>query len=339
MQDSVSSQIVSNTLIIRNNVSNNIVYNQTQTTFRYEHILPSNTLINGTYYNASLRVTNNQGETSVLSVPIQFWCYSTPQIGFTNFPDNGVISNASYTFQFSYVQNEKEPISSYNVLLYDVYKNLVSSSGVEYVQNGTPPYIGEYTFNGFDNNSAYFVQLKIITQEGTEVSTELQEFTVKYAHPDIFTLFELNNNCEEGYITLNSNLVVIDGESYPHPPVYINDKEVDLRPYNYWVQWSKGYSISNDFLMRAWLRSPTPNKEIIKLNNKAGQTISILYRNGYENVSALDMQAYFECVVSSVNGEQYYIYSNYVGIQSSSNYYMVWLNRVDNIYELKVSTL
>ena len=339
LQGPTNYQIVSNTLVIRNNVTNAIVYNQNQETFRYEHIVGANLLTNGVYYNATITVTDTQGNTSVASVPIQFWCYTTPQISISNFPEAGRVTNATYTFDFNYTQNELEPISYYSVNLYDVYKNLVSSSGVVYVENGKPPYLGSYTFSGFNDNSTYYIEVAASTIERTEISTGLQEFTVRYLRPDIFTLIELTNNCDEGYITLKSNLVLIEGESYPSPPVYINDSEVDLRPNGYWVRWSQGYSVSNDFLARAWIRSPNKDKEIIRFSNLAGHTISIVWRNGYENVNSPDLQAYFEVIVTSLTGETYYIYSDYVPIQPSTIYYNVWLRRVNDIYEAKLSVL
>ena len=48
------SQVVANTLTIKNNATLSTVYSATQTTFKFEHILPANTLTNGTYYAAPL---------------------------------------------------------------------------------------------------------------------------------------------------------------------------------------------------------------------------------------------------------------------------------------------
>ena len=47
------SQVVANTLTIKNNATLAVVYSATQTTFKFEHILPANTLTNGTYYQAT----------------------------------------------------------------------------------------------------------------------------------------------------------------------------------------------------------------------------------------------------------------------------------------------
>ena len=72
------SQVVANTLTIKDNATLTTVYSATQTTFKFEHILPANTLTNGTYYQATLTTKDAQGNISNASAPIQFYCYSQP---------------------------------------------------------------------------------------------------------------------------------------------------------------------------------------------------------------------------------------------------------------------
>ena len=55
------NQAVANTLTIKNNATLSTVYSATQTTFKFEHILPANTLTNGTYYQATLTTKDAQG--------------------------------------------------------------------------------------------------------------------------------------------------------------------------------------------------------------------------------------------------------------------------------------
>ena len=58
------NQVTANTLTIKNNATLSIVYSATQTTFKFEHILPANTLTNGTYYQATLTTKDAQGNES-----------------------------------------------------------------------------------------------------------------------------------------------------------------------------------------------------------------------------------------------------------------------------------
>lgn len=331
-----SAQIVANRLTIRRQSDNQIVYDEKQETFKYEHIVNANELVNGTYYNAVVSVFDAGDNQSPTSIPIQFWCYSTPSITLTNIPVNSIITNASFNFAFTYAQTEGEALNSYVVNLYNAFQTQIATSGVVYAQNGTPPYNGNYLFAGFEDNTVYYIEIVGTTVNGAIVSTGQIRFTVKYSRPDLFTLIELTNNCEEGYITLKSNIVLIDGESNPDPPVYIDDKEVDLTGEGSWVEWNDGYSISGDFLARLWFRKPNPYAQIMQFSNTDGQTITLSYMQGYKDVNAPDIQSYVELHVQSVSGYNYYIYSNYIDTLPDTSYYNVWLTRVNNIYQLQL---
>lgn len=334
-----SSQIVANQLTIRRQSDNTIVYDEKQETFKYEHVVNANELVNGTYYNAVVSVFDADDNQSPISIPIQFWCYTTPTISFTNFPINDLVTNASYNFSFSYTQNEGEAINSYVVNLYNAFQTLISTSGNIYVQNGTPPYNSSYLFTGFEDNTTYSIEVVATTVNNSIVTTSQQDFTVKYERPDLFTLIELKNNCDEGYITLKSNIVIIEGTSNPDPPIYIDDKEVDLTEEESWVEWNNGYSITGDFLARLWFRKPNPYTQILQFSNIEGQTIKMNYMLGYENITSQELQSYIEIYVQSIEGMEYYIFSNYIDSLDDNSYYNVWLTRKNNIYQLQLASV
>lgn len=334
-----SAQITANTLVIRNQSTNEIVYNQTQQTFRYEHRLPAGTLTNNTYYNATISVSDASGETSSESIPIQFWCYTTPVIAFTNIPLGNLIPNASFNFEFSYTQAEGEALNIYVVNLYGATQSLISTSGEIYTDDGTPPYAGEYLFAGFEDSSVYYIEIVGTTVEGTQVTTGLVQLIIQYTQPDIFAIVEIHNNCEEGYITIQSNIALIEGESNPDPPTYIDNKEVDLTGDGAWVNWDEGYNITGNFLARLWLRNPNPYKTIMQYSNTNGQIITLNYMEGYENVNSENPQSYFELYVTSVQGLDYYIYSNFIDILPDTQYYNIWLTRINDIYKLQIAAV
>ena len=336
-----SSQIVANQLTIRRQTDNQIVYQEKQETFKYEHIVNAGELTNGVYYNADV-VVFEADETQLPSPPsgtIQFWCYSTPTIDFINIPSNNVINNASFDFSFAYNQSEGEPINSYVINLYNASQTQIATSGIIYAKNGLPPYTGNYLFAGFKDGTTYFIQITGTTINNAVISSEKIQFNVSYSKPDLFTLVELTNNCEEGYITLKSNIVLIEGTSNPTPPKYINKQAVDLTQEGSWVEWNDGYSISGDFLTRIWFRDPNPYSQILQFTNAQGQTIVMNYMQGYENVDSSELQAYVEVYVESISGMRYYIYSNYIDILPNSNWYNVWLTRANNIYQLQLSAV
>lgn len=330
---SSSAQITANRLTIRRQTDNQIVYEEQQETFKYEHIVSADELTNGTYYNAELIVYDAEGNDSPTSVPIQFYCYSTPIVTFTNLPVNNIIQNASFSFAFSYTQTEGEKINSYVMNLYNSTGIQLSTSGINYVTDGTPPYTGSYTFAGLENGGTYLIELIATTINNTVVTTGKIQITIEYSRPDLFTLVEIDNNCEEGYIILTSNIVLIEGSSNPSSPIYIDDKEIDLTGEGSWVKWEDGYSISGDMLTRLWFRNPNKYTQIMQFSNTDGQIIRLNFMLGYENVDSSDEQAYVEMYVQSAT-EQYYIYSNFIDVLQDTEYYNVWLTRVGNIYQL-----
>lgn len=334
-----SAQIVANQLTIRRQSDNEIVYQERQETFKYEHIVNAGELTNGVYYNADVVVFDANNNYSFPSVSIQFWCYTTPTIEFTNIPSNNIIENASFNFDFTYNQNEGELINSYVINLYNAFQTQIATSGIVYVQNGSPPYEGSYLFAGFEDRTTYFIQIVATTINNAVVSSEKIQFNVQYSKPNLFTLVELTNNCDEGYITLKSNIVLIEGNSNPTPPVYIDNESVNLTQDGSWVEWDGGYSISGDFLTRLWFRNPNPYSQILQFSNTQGQTIVMNYMQGYENVNSSEPQAYIEVYVQSIDGMEYYIYSNYIDILPSSDWYNVWLTRANNIYQLQLSAV
>lgn len=333
-----SAQVVANQLTIREQDTNDIVYQEKQETFTYTHVVNADELTNGTYYNATISTFDTNDNQSQESVPIQFWCYTTPTLQFTNIPSSGIITNSSFNFQFTYTQIENEPINSYVVNLFNSSQVQIATSGVQYATTGTPPYSGSYTFTGFENNTVYYVQVTATTTEGTIISTGLQQFTVQYTRPDLFTLVQLTNNCDEGYVTITSNIILIEGSSNPDPPTYINNQEVDLTDEGSWVQWNEGFSITGDMMARVWFRNPNEYSTLIQFSNTNGQTIKLNFMLGYENVGSTDMEAYIEAYIESATGYLYYIYSNYVPPLADTADYVVYLTRVNDIYSLQLLT-
>lgn len=62
------------------------------------------------------------------------------------------------------------------------------------------------------------------------------------------------------------------GTSNPDPPIYIDDKEVDLRENGSWVDWNNGFRIQSDFTLRTWGRDFNEYEPIITLTNDINST-------------------------------------------------------------------
>ena len=271
------SQVVANTLTIKNNETLTTVYSETQTTFKFEHTLPANTLTNGTYYQATLTTKDAQGNESNASSPIQFYCYSQPTFEISNMPSNNVIPNSSFAFTVTYNQAQGEILNAYVFNLYSTSGALISTSNTMYNTDTSLPLNISYLFSGFEDNASYSIEVTGVTANGTQITTGRISFTTNYTSPETFSDLLLANNCKGGYITIKSNVIGIDGVSNPETPTYIKNKEIDLTDVDSYVEWNEGYRITNDWTMRLWGRDYTPNSEIFRFSNTDGDIITIEY--------------------------------------------------------------
>lgn len=258
------AQVVANRLVISNNETGAIVYNKTAITMKLEHTIPANTLTNGGYYNAVVYTIDNANNESVASTAVPFYCYSQPVLTIDNIPATETIENGTYTFTGTYIQQEGEILNSYQYTLYDSNKNVLSKTPLIYYETDSSL---SYTFVGMSNDTSYYIELSGETVNGTHITSGVIYFTIRYIQPASFAICDLVNNCDDGYIQVSSNIVAIDGKSNPDPPIYIDDKEVDLRDPDSWVEWDSGFRIQDDFTLRAWGRDFNPYEPIITLKN------------------------------------------------------------------------
>lgn len=220
------AQVLGNRIVISDNQTGDVVYDNKVTTMKLSHVIPANTLTNGGYYNVVIYTLGSLDSVSSPSVPVPFYCYSQPVLTINNIPATETIENGTYTFQGNYLQQENEVLDSYQFILYDSNKNILSKSDVIYYQTNNSL---SYTFVGMSNDTSYYIELKGQTVNSTLITTGLLYFTVRYSQPASFAIVDLVNDCANGYIQISSNIVAIDGKAEPAPPVYIDNKEVDLR--------------------------------------------------------------------------------------------------------------
>lgn len=259
------SQVVANRLTIQDNQTGNVVYSKIQSSLKLEHILPANTLQNGGYYNAIVETIDNANNMSSPSTPVPFYCYSSPVLTITNIPETETIGNGTYEFKGNYSQTEGELLNSYQFTLYNSNKEVLSQTPLIYYSTDSSL---SYTFVGMSNDTSYYIELSGQTINNTKMTTGLLYFTVRYIQPASFAICDLVNDCANGYVQISSNIVAIDGRSNPDPPIYIDDKEVDLTDPDAWVNWNSGFRIQDDFTMGAWGRSFNNYQNIITLTNE-----------------------------------------------------------------------
>ena len=324
------SQVVANTLTIKNNATLATVYSATQTTFKFIHTLPANTLTNGTYYQATLTTKDAQGNVSNASAPIQFYCYSQPSFVISNMPINNVVTNSSFAFEVTYNQEQGETLNAYVFNLYSASGALISTSNTMYNTNASLPLVISYLFTGLEDKASYSIEVNGVTANGTQITTGRISFTTDYVKPNMFSFLFLTNNCKGGYITVKSNVIGINGYSNPETPTYIDGKEIDLRADGSYVEWREGYIVGGDWTMRIWGRDFTPNSEIFRFSNTDGDIITITYCTD-------GTYCWFELKVKHSDWLWGYVTeSSHIALPASDEQIFCWLRRIDNLYDLRI---
>lgn len=331
------NQVVKNMLVIRNNTTNVVIYQSVVESYKYEQELPMNILTNGIYYNYSFTTYDINGNSSPESNRVPFYCYTTPKLEFINIPLSNVIESSNFNFQLSYSQLEGELIDTVEFYLYDLTGNILASSGGLYNTN-IPPIIFNYIFSGFDDNKNYRISAKGVTVNGTLIHSDIIEFSVNYFQPSLYSILKLENVCNEGYIKIGNNMIIIDGVSNPSPPIYIADKEVDIRGDGTYVKWVEGYSIINNFTVEIAVRDIKSFNRLLLLSNNL-DSINNPYKievGIFKNM--LDDKNYLELKAYSDNKYIYnYIYTDngYLDSELLNKKMFLWIRRINNIFELK----
>lgn len=327
-------QVAQNRLVITNQSTNTVVYNQVQQTYSFQHNLPADVLTNGVYYSAYIITYNSNGDASPQSNSIQFYCYSTPSFVFTNLPSGNIISNSSFNFEVTYNQNEGELLDTYSFTLYDARQIQIATSGVKYVGSSVaPPTVISYTFSGFGDKTNYYIKANGQTAQGTIIETPLISIDVVYTKPNIFSIIELNNNCNGGYISVKSNLIEIKSSSSPSPPVYVdNNTAVDARSQGRYIEWSSGFSLDDDFTVSLWGKNFNKNSDIIKMSADNGNNIVVRYRTNEDGTVYADATVTNGAVI-------YYIYSDSIAAPINDQKVQFWLRRIGYQYEIKIAAI
>ena len=123
------NQVVANNLVIERVSDNAVIYDQSQETFNFRHILPAYALTNGTNYRAKIRTRDINNNWSNFSITLLFWCYSEPRLNITtiDYDNQNRVYNQTVIFETMYTQDEGEILQSYrwimNCQIYPGYTN------------------------------------------------------------------------------------------------------------------------------------------------------------------------------------------------------------------------
>lgn len=322
-----SSVIAGNTLRIQRNDNLAVVYEQRQGTYAYSHNLPAGTLSNGVTYLASIQTYSADGSQSLFSNPIIFRCLQTPTFAFTNMPSGNVIANNSYQFELLYNQANGE-------LLNSVIFNLYSSSGALLSTSGpindfsSIPAVARYLFSGFKNHTAYSIEAVGQTVNGMALSTGEIDIVVEYGTRPFFSKLKLTNNCKEGYISINTAVVAIDGVANPANPTYIDNDIIWLKNDGDYVEFNDGYMLNSHFIVKLWAYQFNPNTQIFSMSTINGDSIYLYY-------IVRDNTVYIRLLV--VDEKLIYVAeSNKIDAPQDNEKVFVMLKKVNNFYQINI---
>jgi hypothetical protein len=323
-------QVVKNRITVRDNTTNEIVYQNTVETFELENEIPANTLINGGYYNCYINTYNINDDISANSNTVAFYCLNPATLSFTNIPPDNIIPSAEYKFNVLYQQAQNELLNELYFRLYDKNERLLQSSEL-ITSNFTPPLQLSYSFSGFVDGENYKIQAVATTINGTIIQTPMTPFTVKYDYDAAFFQISLENKCKEGYIYVESNLISVDGQQ--HGGVW-DDSTLALSAQDY-VEWNKGFSfLSDSFVFMKWWLPMLRGTTDVFISEDETTRIEIAYKRGIP-LNETTPKDYIE-VTAFKNDIQYMLLrSNYLDIQNNTSLLVSYIKINGSDYEIK----
>lgn len=334
------NQIKKKRIVIIDNKTFKTILDNTQLGMKLCYDLPANTIKTG-QYTAQIQVFDFDGNSSELSQPVLFYCYSTPSVSFSNFTDK--INKSSINLSLSYTQAENDSVKEFAFYLYDLQKKIVTKSNNFYSLNDS-----SYTFLGLKNLTTYYVQCKGTSLHNMDFDTGLCEINVNYiVQPNNMPLRLSNNKCE-GYIQVDCNIIdvgyIIEGgkPDFKNGEVILDNKK---------VTYISGFDFSDNFSMFIKARkipldttffgytTSSGNVELsikkIALNYycvlRADSVIGSYYRYvKLPNIMIIDENS------NQIIDENSNVISSQVTIDDINNYIIVFeVKRKNNLYNLK----
>lgn len=291
-----------------------------------EHELPANSLINGVYYTATVRVTGSDGKVSSYSEPIIFRCLADPTWRFIDFAPNIIVKNSTYAVSLEYSQGQGDLLNAYHIKLYDISLNEVFVSDKIYNTS-----VLSHTLFGLVDKAQYYIKAAGESVGGLTFETDLIPFSVAYTTPFSTSLVGLENVPFGGCVVVTSNITSVSSSTSIPSPAFINDAEVDLTN-NRWVMFDHGQAVNGDFsvLIRCKkLKTLTPFFELI---GKDGDIIRLSYieKRIYQTVD--DIKTYKDVgfiKAESFGGKDILVETKYFNLLTASQYIKISLSRIN----------
>ena len=255
-----------NRILIYDNGTNNLVFDDTVSSFALKHTIPANTLTNGKKYVIQAQTYDVENIASPLSDKVLFYTFETPDFYFNNIPENGKVTNASFSASIYYYSSDWEDINTYIFYLYDSTKKQLLESNIL-----NDSFDISYNYRGLENNTFYYIRCLGVTVNGMELDTGYIEISVKYENPNTYSRIYSTALPSQGCVQIASNLIIIQyngTESFEYP-----NGMIDLRDKT--LYYDEGFLIEDDFTVIIRGLNLWQNADIFKMKNeKYGLTLS-----------------------------------------------------------------
>ena len=288
---------------------------------------------NGKQYQATITVFDKDGVQSDPSDPVTFWCFTEPVLKITNEDVlNGIITMSSLYLNFYYQQTEGETLSEYYVELYDENRHILLSSSI-YYGSSSEEYL-EYRIEGLLNNHTYYVNVNARTAHGIEVSTGLVQFSVKYDKMGAGALVSLKD-LGNGNVSIGSNFKIIDTNSNPEEPTYINNEEIDLRDPDNWVNFFDGFEVSGNYEMKIAMRAVQEGFYVI-CKNEDNEVLKITYEYFDVDYETETKRKYFFKLHVFNNNQDLNVFTKMFDKSTDDQELVLVVQHVNGYYSLKI---
>ena len=327
------NQVAKNKIVVKNNTTNAIVYQNTVISYQLQNVINPNMLTNGVNYNYVIYTYDVNDNESPMSNIIPFYCYSTPTITFTNLTSGQIVETPSYTFNFTYSQAQGENLDFLVVYLYDNSNNLIAKSNNIYNTN-IPPISLSYNFDGFDDKSGYSIQVKGESINGTLFESAKISFITKYFFPTTFNLIELTNNCDNGYVKVSNNVILVEGETNIDPIIYIDGTKLEINNYGQYLKWTQGYELNQDnFTLGIWLKPYNLGEFCVLSGDETTSYFSLELKTSIP-YGQTEKKSYFELYGYENGIKKVYQVSNLVSPLNNLSYCVLYVRKIANSYQL-----
>ena len=319
-------QAFGNICTIKENNTNIIVYQATETTMQLKHTVPSNILKNGKSYNVRIATYDIDSNISAYSDAVLFNCFTTPNFSFVNIEKDQLIKNASYEITMDYSQIENEKLQSWEITLYDTSRSKIQTSGVCYDENI------RYTITNLEDKQDYYLKATCMTVNGLEVSTDYLFFQVRYKYPSVYSLLTLENVKNNGYIKLRSNIRAVEARSLKDVE-YIDNEYINLKDNSIYID--DDFSFDDDFIINLLGYGLSSNDLIMQLSD--GQdVIKMYYRCGTYDINKNIEKAFIE-LTAPIGFTHYVTFSNYIDIPKDTDILDIWIKRKNGLYGVYIA--